>query len=110
MRELLELPYLKVVWTVFASVGIHVIEPFFSKTIDKQSTHSSLKEFYRTLYTDLAKQYGEKFFALKDTVMESEEIELFNGVAASYGEVVVQAMRDAAEENMEQCVTLLNLR
>ena len=109
VRELLELPYLKVVWTVFAAVGIHIIEPFYSKTIDKQSTHSSLKEFYKILHTDLGKQYDDRFFALQEPVMESENTELFQGVAASYGEAVVQAVRDTAEENMKECVTLLNL-
>ena len=53
VRELLDLPYLKVVFAVFAAVGVHVIEPFYSKTIDKMSTHSTLKEFYTLLYNDL---------------------------------------------------------
>ena len=109
VRELLELPYLKVVWTVFGAVGIHIIEPFYSKTIDKRSTHSSLKEFYKILHNDLGKQYDDKFFDFKEPVMESEETDLFQGVSFSYGEAVVKAVREAAEENMEECVTLLNL-
>ena len=64
VRELLNLPYLKAVYAVFSAVGVHIIEPFYAKTIDKQSTHSSLKEYYTLLYNDLGKVADEKFFAL----------------------------------------------
>ena len=66
VRELLELSYLKVVFTVFAAVGVHVIEPFYWKTIDKESTHSSVKD-----YSDLGKVTDETFFALEGAVIES---------------------------------------
>ena len=45
-RDLLQLPYLKTIFLVYASLGIHVIEPFFAKTIQTSTTHSSLKTFY----------------------------------------------------------------
>ena len=109
VRELLDLPYLKVVFCVFAAVGLHVIEPFYSKTIDKQSTHSSLKEFYTVLYNDLGKSANDKFFSLDAPVLDSVPGELFSGVLSSYGEDVVTAIKDAAEENLTDCVALLNL-
>ena len=49
VRELLDLPYLKVVFAVFAAVGVHIIEPFNWRTIDKESTHTSLREYYAKL-------------------------------------------------------------
>ena len=109
VRELLDLPYLKVVYAVFAVVGIHIIEPFYSKTIDKQSTHSTLKEYYTILYNDLGKTASEKFFALDVPVLDSVSDDMFSGVLSSYGEVVVTAIKDAAEENISDCVSLLNL-
>ena len=66
VRELLELPYLKVVFTVFAAVGVHVIEPFYWKTIDKESTHSSVKDYYAKLYSDLGKVADETFLPWRE--------------------------------------------
>ena len=42
VRDLLELPYLKVVFLVFAALGLQVVEPFYCKTIDKFATHSNI--------------------------------------------------------------------
>ena len=42
VRELMDVSYQKVVWAVFAAVGIQSIEPFYTKTT---STHTSLKQF-----------------------------------------------------------------
>ena len=61
VRELLELSYLKVVFKVFAAFGVHFIEPFYWKTIDKESTHSSVKDYYARLYSDLGKVADEIF-------------------------------------------------
>ena len=78
VRELLELSYLKVVFTVFAAVGVHVIEPFYWKTIDKESNHSSVKDYYAKLYYDLVAD--DAFFALEGAVLESVSAPLFGGV------------------------------
>ena len=108
-RECLELPYLEVVMATFAAIGIHVIEPFFAKTIDKSSTHSTLKEFYTKLHSDLGKVQSAEFFSLESPVLESETMELFSGVLQGYGKGVVAAVRDTAQDHIEDCVGLLNL-
>lgn len=109
VRELKELSYLKVVWAVFAAVGIQCIEPFYTKTIDTTSTHTSLKQFYRQLYTDLGKVVDEKFFDFECPVFESVSQELFNGVLHSYGSTVVGAIREAAADNITDAVSLLRM-
>ena len=109
VRELLELPYLKVVFAVFAAVGVHIIEPFYWKTIDKESTHTSLREYYAKLYADLGKVADESFFDLEGAVFESVSAEMFNGVVASYGEAVISSVREAAKENISDTLTLLNI-
>lgn len=109
VRELLELPYLRVVFSVFAAVGVNVIEPFYCMTIDNQSTHSILKELYTLLHSDLGKVADDKFFALEGSVFESVSQEVFEGVAASYRESVIGAIREAAGENMADAVSLLNI-
>ena len=93
----------------FAAIGIHVIEPFFAKTIDKSSTHSTLKEFYTKLHSDLGKVQSAEFFSLESPVLESETTELFSGVLQGYGKGVVAAVRDTAQDHIEDCVGLLNL-
>ena len=56
VHELLNLPYLKVIFCAYAALGIQLIEPFYSSTIQKDSTHSSLSVFYKNLYNSLATQ------------------------------------------------------
>ena len=88
---------------------MHIIEPFYAATIDKEATHSKLKVFYHCLYRDLGKVATSEFFSLDNPVLESVSAERFAGVIASYGPVVVTAIRDAAAEQMDDCVALLNL-
>lgn len=109
VRELLTLPYLRTVFAVWAAVGVHVVEPFYVMTISKDSTHSRLKEYYQTLHTDLGKKQDERLLQLESSVLESVSQELFEGVAASYGEHVLAAVRAAAMENTEESLNLLNL-
>ena len=71
VREVLELPYLRVVFSVFGAIGVKIIEPLYAKTIDKRSTHSTLKEFYSILFRDMRKASKEDFFGLETPVMES---------------------------------------
>ena len=54
VREGINLPYLKVVLAVFAIFGLHLIEPFYAKTIAKGATHSSLKQFYNDLHSSMS--------------------------------------------------------
>ena len=57
-----------------------------------------LKEYYTVLHSDLAKNADDSFFALVKPVLESESSELFSKLLASYGEVVVEAIRSAAKK------------
>ena len=109
VREVMELPHLVVVLAAFAGIGIHVIEPFYAKTIDKSSTHSSLKEYYTLLHRDLGKAVKEDFFTFEAPVLESESPELFAGVLAGYGDSVVKAVKEVAQGHMEDCLALVNL-
>ena len=109
VREVIDLPYLVVVLASFAAIGIHVIEPFYSKTIHKNSTHSSLKEYYTLLYQDLGRVVKEDFFTFESPVLDSETQELFSGVLAGYTTSVVSAVKEIAQEHMEDCITLVNI-
>ena len=56
VRELLNLPYLKVIFCAFATLGIQLIEPFYARTIQQGATHTTLKKFYKDLYGSLCKE------------------------------------------------------
>ena len=109
IRDLLELPYLKVVFLVFAAVGVQVIEPFYCKTIDKFATHSKLKEFYKGLYTSMSREIGAEFFSLDKPAFDCVSEEMFAGVKKSYGSSVVLAMKLTATDNMDDAIKLANL-
>ena len=85
------------------------IEPFYCKTISPSSTHSSLKEFYRGLYSDMGKTQDVEFFMFAGPRMESVNTELYEGVVASYGTAVITAIKDTAAEHEEDVVKLLNI-
>ena len=83
------------------------IEPFYCKTISPSSTHSSLKEFYRGLYSDMGKTQDVEFFMFAGPRMESVNTELYEGVVASYGAPVITAIKDTAAEHEEDVVKLV---
>ena len=109
VRELLELPYLKVVFLVFAAIGIHVIKPFYCKTIDKAATHSKLKEFYKCLHSSLSMSVGDIFFTLCEPAFESIEEDLFMDVKESYGRSVTLKMTEIFFDQKEDAIKLTNL-
>ena len=109
VREVMDLPHLVVVLAVYAGIGIHVIEPFYAKTINKDSTHSSLKEYYTLLHKDLGSVVKEDFFIFDTPVLDSETKELFFGVLAGYGDSVVKAVKEVAQEHMDDCLALVNI-
>ena len=109
VRELLELPYLKVVFLVFAAIGIHVIKPFYCKTIDKAATHSKLKEIYKCLHNSLSMSVGDIFFTLCEPAFESIEEDLFMDVKESYGRSVTLKMTEIFFDQKEDAIKLTNL-
>ena len=45
VRELMNLPHLREVYCASAALGVHLIEPFYARTITQGATHSELKVF-----------------------------------------------------------------
>ena len=108
-RDLLQLPYLKTIFLVFASLGIHVIEPFFAKTIQTSSTHSTLKIFYQELYDGMNTKVDISFFSFEEPRFSAVSKELFEGVKRSYGSSVVEAVSSFSNDFGEEAVKLVNL-
>ena len=110
VRELMNLPHLKVIYSVFALLGVQLVEPFYSITIDTKSTHSSLKVFYQGLYDSLTKtKASADFILLEKPHFPGVSDDLFHGVKESYDETVLSAVKEVALEHEEDVLMLINL-
>ena len=108
-RELLELPYLKTVFLVFAALGVHIIEPFFARTIQIDATHSSLKQFYKELYDGMDTTVDVTFFHFASPKFKAVSEEMFKGVKESYGTEVIEVVKSFSVEYGSEAVKLVNL-
>ena len=109
VRDLLNLPYLKVIFVAFASLGVHVVEPFYARTIANCATHTDLKEFYRTLYQSMSEPITTSFFVFEKPAFCGISDQLFLRVKESYGLPVLHAVSSVALDHKEELVMLTNL-
>jgi hypothetical protein len=91
VREVLALPYLKVALVVFACLGVHLVEPFYAKTIERNATHSQLGEFYKKLHSAMDLPISEGFTRFVKPEYPGITQELFDAVKKNYNEVVLQS-------------------
>ena len=109
VRELLNLPYLKVIFCTYATLGIQLIKPFYANTIKKGTTHTSLGKFYKELYTDISnKTVGPDFLTFMEPAFPGVSKDLFEGVKKSYGMTVLQAVIQVAENHEDDVLLLVN--
>ncbi|KAJ8395923.1 hypothetical protein AAFF_G00026310 [Aldrovandia affinis] len=109
VRELMELPYLKVVLMVFACLGVHLVEPFYARTIEKDATHTQLREFYKGLHTGLGQPISDNFTRFTKPEYPGVSDDLFTGVKKTYKEEVLNSVSDLAAEHVEEVKKLANL-
>ena len=109
VREVMALPYIKAVLVVWAAIGLHLVEPFYARTIQKGATHSSLQVFYRSLYDSMSRSVDMSFFLLQEPLLDGVGVNMFNGVRKTYGLDVVESVVVAAKEYEEEVVRLGNL-
>ena len=109
VRDVINLEYIRVIIAVVAAIGTHLINPYHTKTINTDSTHSSLKEFFSELYSDLqTKKIDNQFFEFLSPVFGSISSRLFSAVKKKYCEDVVSAVKQTATIYIEDCTTLTN--
>ena len=108
-RELLDLPYLKTVLLVYAALGIHVIEPFYVRTIQTGSTHSILKLFYKELYDGMNTKVDITFFDFTKPRFSAVSTDLFEGVKESYGQNIIEVVKSFSEEFGQDGAELVNI-
>ena len=109
VRELLNLPHMKVIYAAFSILGIHLIEPFYSRTIATGATHTELGIFYRELHTSLQETKVEaSVLTMENPIFPGVSKDLFESVKKSYGVKVVEVVREVAEEQVEDVVILIN--
>ena len=107
-RNLFELDYIKVVFTVFAAFGVHLVEPFYCRTIDTGATHTSLKVFYKELYDGMEETISIDFFDFKTPHFPGISLTLFQEIIKSYDEDVMNAVTSVAQEYQSDVVKLAN--
>ena len=80
----MELPYLRVSLVVFACLGVHLVEPFCARTIEKGATHTKLRDFYKGLHISLGKPISEqKYTRFTKPEFSGVSEELFQGVKSN---------------------------
>jgi hypothetical protein len=109
VRDLMSLPHLKIVFAVFAALGVHLVEPFYCKTIEKGATHSKLKVFYKELYESMENPVTIDFFQFTHPSFKGVSNEMFENVKKSYKNDVLAAVTAVAEEHTEEVLKLVNL-
>ena len=94
VRDALNLEYIKVVVTVVACIGLHLVEPFRAKTIGKTATHSSFKEFFTDFYISLRDlKVDASFFLLDSPFLSGVFQRLFD-----YGPLIVASVNRCADD------------
>ena len=110
VRELMNLPHLKVIFAAFAAIGVHLIEPFYGRTIHTEVTHSQLKVFYKDLYKSLiSDRVDEEFVIFSKPFFPGISQEFFSDVKVSYGEAVLTSVTEVCQEHLADVVMLINL-
>ena len=85
-----------------ASLGVQLVEPFYTNTISTTSTHNSLKKFFISLYESMEDNLEKDFFTFANPVFRGVDWELFEGVKASYKEEVLCVVSRVANEHKEE--------
>ena len=100
-RGFLNIEYLIPVFTVFAAVGIQLIEPFYCKTISTEATLTLLKEFYQNLHDTMSNPVTFEFFDFKSPWFPCVSQGLLKGVCESYTAEVVSCVPENAVKYKE---------
>uniref|UniRef100_A0AAV2MI12 Uncharacterized protein n=1 Tax=Knipowitschia caucasica TaxID=637954 RepID=A0AAV2MI12_KNICA len=109
VKEVMELPYLKVVLVVFDCLGVHLVEPFYARTIEKDATHSQLREFYKGLHTGLGQPISDSYTAFITPEYPVVSEKLFSSVKRTYTEEVLNSVSDVAAEHLDEVKKLIAL-
>jgi hypothetical protein len=110
VRNALDLEYIPIVTAVISAIGIHVVSPYHALTKSVHATHSRLKVTFTALHHQL--QYNsvtDAFFTFEYPAFESIPVNLFQAVKLDYSPEVVTSITDMANQNMEECITLVQM-
>ena len=105
----MNLSHLKVIYAVFSLLGIHLIEPFYARTIQQDATHTTLKAFYQGLHSNLINDKASiQFLSLDKPFFSGVSDNLFSAVKDSYGPTVVASVIEVAHEHETDVLMLVN--
>ena len=107
--EVIAFPYLKVILVVFACLGVHLVEPFYARTIERDATHTKLRDFYKCLHTSLVKPITEDYTKFTKPEFPSVSKGLFTAVKKNYKAEVLDSVSGLVKGYMKEVVRLSNL-
>ncbi|QQP51201.1 Hypothetical protein FKW44_012475, partial [Caligus rogercresseyi] len=109
VREVMELPYLKVVLVAFACLVYTWWSPFYARTIEKDATHTQLREFYKGLHTGLGQPISDNYTTFTTPEYPVVSDKLFSSVKKTYTEEVLNSVSDVAAEHLDEVKKLTDL-
>ena len=108
MRSFLNVEYFKPAFVVFAALGIHLVEPFYSTTITVGATHLSLSIFYKSIYRQMERNITAEFFKFDMPWFDNVSDKMFQAEKKAYGLDVIAAIIETASMYMDDCIKLCN--
>ena len=108
VRDIFDQEYVKLCLTVVAAFGLQIVEPFHSATIQKSSTHTSLKDFFGEMHRRMGDKVTNDFFSLEAPWLHMISMEMHQEILKGYKPHVVEAITIAAEMHIDECVELAN--
>jgi hypothetical protein len=108
VRDIYSQDYLKLMMAVVAVFGLQLIETFHAKTVSKSSNHNKLKVFFQGLHDKMNDPITDKFFLLDMPWYPGISPELFSAIKDSYGNEVVESIKDVLKNYSEEAVKLAN--
>ena len=106
VRDFLNIEYLDISFSVFSSIGIHLIEHFLTFTTSEGATYSKLKDFIY-LYT-MKRLVTKEFFLFDNSWFEAVSADMLGGIKRGYNSKVVGTVKAEAMGNIDDCIMLVN--
>ena len=107
-RSMQDVNILKLEFVRLASFGLHLVEPFHILIKSKDTTHSFLYDFYKSLDDSFIKPIKEVFFGFVQPHFPFEKSLFDNVMKHSYDPEVVEAVQLASRNLVEDAIRLAN--
>lgn len=106
-RQFLKLDFFKVMSSVGALLGLHLVQPFLALTFAKRTNHDVITDAFRRLHTALLSVAPQEFLRVDGPALPFVSDEVF--AARKYPEEICVSILEMAETHREDVVRLIGL-